>query len=229
MRQAVRTSFAEWATRPGVPRRPFKLDPSCSDETTLFEVDLALGRRPVRYTYGFELSDERVEAEWLHAYLDGTRVVWFDREADRPDDEGGEFVFPGVDSQEGPAFRGRRDDLVALTRPNALFLSTAATLNDPQLSELYRWFLDNLLLVTPDESVAERTAWTQRMLGAPKPHHSHKSGGAPAPHGSEQPSGLGDLDRLTGLLAIADLGLTGVDVDPVTGELALRHRTPDGT
>lgn len=127
MREAVRTSFADWAKYPGVPhRQPFKLDAAGAEQTTLFEVDLVLGARtPVRYTYGFELSDDRVEAEWLHAYPDGVRQVWFDREADRPAEDGDEYVF------ESPAFTGRRDDLVALTRPNALFLSTAATLNCP--------------------------------------------------------------------------------------------------
>ncbi|WP_239340644.1 ATP/GTP-binding protein [Frankia sp. CiP3] len=141
MKEAVRSSFADWATSPGVvPREPFKLDPAYRDATSLFEVDLLLGREPVRYTYGFELSDERVEAEWLHAYPHGKRNVWFDREAGRAD----EFVF------KGSGFKGRRDDLVALTRPNALFLSVGATLNDPQLSAVHRWFLDNLRLVPPE-------------------------------------------------------------------------------
>lgn len=96
MRDAVRDSFADWAKAPEVvPRQPFKLDPASREETTLFEVDLALGGDPVRYTYGFELSDERVEAEWLHSYPHGRRNVWFDREAGRPESEGGEFIFRG--------------------------------------------------------------------------------------------------------------------------------------
>ena len=160
MREAVRTSFADWAKYPGVPnRQPFKLDAAGAEETTLFEVDLVLGARtPVRYTYGFELSDDRVEAEWLHAYPGGIREVWFDREADRPAEDGDEYLF------ESPAFTGRRDDLVALTRPNALFLSTAATLNDPQLSALHRWFLNNLWLMTPGEDITHRADWTKRRL-----------------------------------------------------------------
>jgi hypothetical protein len=159
MREAVRSSFADWAKTPShVPRQPFKLDPSCRSETTLFKVDVVLGRDPVRYTYGFELSDDQVEAEWLHAYPHGRRNVWFDREADRPESEGGEFVFKGT------GFKGRRDDLVALTRPNALFLSVGATLNDPQLSALHRWFVNNLWLVTPGEDVVERTKWTRDLL-----------------------------------------------------------------
>lgn len=35
MRDAVRTSFAEWATQSGVPRQPFKLDSAAVDETAL--------------------------------------------------------------------------------------------------------------------------------------------------------------------------------------------------
>jgi hypothetical protein len=76
-----------------VPRDPFALDTNSRDETTLFEVELLLGRNQVRYTYGFELSDERVEAEWLHAYPKGRKQTWFDREADR-EDGADEFRFP---------------------------------------------------------------------------------------------------------------------------------------
>ncbi|MFG2783049.1 ATP/GTP-binding protein [Streptomyces prunicolor] len=208
MRDAVRTSFADWATRPGVPiRQPFKLDPAAAEETTLFEVDLMLGANPVRYTYGFELSDERVEAEWLHAYPEGGRVVWFDREADRPEAEGGEFLFP--DAGSGSGFQGNRDVLVPVTRSNALFLSTGATLNDPQLAALHRWFIDNLWLITPGEDVKARSAWTQRLLTDPK-------------------SGKQYRNWLVELLSIADLGISGIDIDRKTGDIALRHRTPDG-
>ncbi|MEU9878739.1 AAA family ATPase [Streptomyces phaeochromogenes] len=211
MRDAVRTSFAEWPTRPGVPRQPFKLDPAAAEETTLFEVDLMLGKRPVRYTYGFELSDERVEAEWLHAYPEGRRVVWFDREADRPEAEGGEFLFPEADSDavSGSGFHGKRDLLIPVTRPDALFLSTGATLNDPQLGALHRWFLDNLWLMTPGQDVKARSAWTQRLLADPKSGKDHR-------------------EWLVELLSIADLGISGIDIDRKTGDIALRHRTSEG-
>ncbi len=204
MKEAVRSSFADWAKVPGaVPREPFKLDPACREETTLFEVDLLLGREPVRYTYGFELSDERVEAEWLHAYPRGKRNVWFDREAARADDGGDAFVFRGT------GFRGRRDDLVALTRPNALFLSAGATLNDPQLSTVHRWFADNLRLVTPGADIATRTRWTRRLLTESKHPGDHR-------------------DRIVRLLSVADLGVTGIDIDPEAGRVGLRHRAPGG-
>ncbi|MEU7782624.1 ATP-binding protein [Amycolatopsis sp. NPDC049159] len=206
MRDAVRTSFAEWATQSRVPRQPFKLDLASTDETTLFEVDLMLGANPTRYTYGFELSDERVEAEWLHAYPDGRRAVWFDREAGRPEAEGGEFLFP----RSSHGFQGKRDVLVSVTRPNALFLSTGATLNDPQLAALHRWFVDNLWMVTPGQDVKARSDWTQRMLADPKHGKSYRK-------------------WLVELLSIADLGITGIDIDRETGEIALRHRSSDSS
>ncbi len=203
MRTAVRESVTEWAKYPGVvPREPFKLDSQCRDDTTLCEVDLVLGVDPVRYTYGFELSDDRVEAEWMHAYPQGRRQVWFDRDAARGDEGGDEFVFRGT------GFQGRSADLVAFTRSNALFLSVGATLNDPQLSAVHRWFSDNLWLVTPGADIASRTRWTQHLLADVK----------------EAPKYAEDILRL---LSIADLGLTGADIDRETGAVRLRHRAAD--
>ncbi|MEU4223929.1 AAA family ATPase [Nonomuraea sp. NPDC026600] len=173
------------------------------EETSLFEVDLTLGREPVRYTYGFELSDERVEAEWLHAYPHGRRNIWFDREAGRPDSAGGEFIF------KGEGFKGERDSLVKLTRPNALFLSVGATLNDPQLSVIHRWFLNDLRLVTPGRNLKSSTNSTRALLMRPDRAEIYEQ-------------------RIVRLLQPADLGVTRLDTDPETGEIRLWHRTPDG-
>ncbi|MFF0574061.1 AAA family ATPase [Streptosporangium saharense] len=203
MRDAVRGSFADWAKSPGVvPRQPFKLGRVSPRETTLFEVDLVLGSDPVRYTYGFELSDERVEAEWLHAYPHGRRNVWFDREADRPESEGGEFVF------KGEGFRGEREAFVKLTRPNALFLSVGATLNDPQLSPVHRWFFDTWPVI-PERDLDDRVAGTRLLL-------------------TRSDHAQGRNRRITRLLQVADLGVSRFDLDERTGEIRLWHRTADG-
>ncbi|MEV6861101.1 AAA family ATPase [Streptosporangium subroseum] len=188
MRSAVRGSVLEWAQESGVPREPFAIDPQARDETTLFEVDLVLGRNPIRYTYGFELSDERVEAEWLHAYPHGRKQVWFDREADRAPEEGGEFRFPG------DGLKGGKEQLTEITRANALFLTAAATFNHPQLSAVYRWFLDNFQLVTSGDDIAERSDYTRRLLT-----------------GKNSDPRL--RERITTLLRAADLGITGMLID----------------
>jgi predicted ATPase len=143
MQTAVRSSLAEWAQGAGVPREPFALDPQAADETTMFEVDLLLGDDPVRYTYGFELSDERVEAEWLHAYPHNRKQVWFDRDARGRESD---FTFPG------DGLKGGRERLAEFTRPNSLFLTVAASLNHPQLNTVHRWFISNLRTLRHDVS-----------------------------------------------------------------------------
>ncbi|WP_017624056.1 AAA family ATPase [Nocardiopsis chromatogenes] len=187
MQQAVTRSFADWARHPDrVPRQPFKLDRESREQTSLFEVDLVLGEPGTRYTYGFEASDERIEAEWLHAYPHGKRNVWFDRDAERAEDGGDEYVFRGA------GFKGKRDAIVDMTRPNALFLSTGAALNDPQLRPLHRWFVDSLW---PTDSMGGGT-WlaglTAQML----------AGG-----------GKSQREEIERLLSVADLGIAGVEVE----------------
>ncbi|MFI7875346.1 ATP/GTP-binding protein [Streptomyces salinarius] len=204
MRSAVLDSFADWSKRAEIPREPFELDPEAQDETSFFEVDLMLGKDRVRYTYGFELSDERVEAEWLHAYPSGRRQIWFDREAGRPDDEGGEFRFPGS------GLKGQKDLIVTSTRPDALFLTVGATLNHPALAAVHRWFVNNLWLVTTGPDVAHRTEWTRRQL-------------------TDRKAGARLRERIGAMLAAADLGVSGLTLDPESGEVQLLHRSADGT
>lgn len=201
MQEAVTGSFADWARSPDrVPRQPFKLDRESQDQTSLFEVDLLLGDPGTRYTYGFEVSDERIEAEWLHAYPHGKRNVWFDRDAERGEEGGDEYVFRGA------GFKGRREAIVDMTRPNALFLSTGAALNDPQLSPLLRWFTDSL---GPAKSMLEHLflgdGLMARMLA-----------------GEGEPR----REQLERLLAVADLGITGIKLEP--RPYAARQAVEDG-
>lgn len=158
MRQAVLHSVYKWSSLEGVPREPFLLDPVARDETSLFEVDIVL--RGDRYVYGFEVSDERVESEWLHAYPNGQarRQVWFDRDADRDDP----FQFPG----EG--LKGAKESLVQQTRSNALFLTVAATFNHPHLGPVHDWFKQNLWWVSPGRDLTERHGFTENMLRDPE-------------------------------------------------------------
>lgn len=201
MRKAVAESFAEWSKGVGVPREPFALDPQAREETSFFEVELLLGQTPVRYTYGFEISDDRGESEWLHAYPAGRRQVWFDRDASRADDSGEEFQF------RGSGLRGRKEEYASFTRPNALFLSVAAAMNHPQLIAVHRWFLDNLWLVTSGRDVAARTLWTRERVVPDE----------------------GLRARLTSLLTRADLGISEVTTDAESGEVRLLHRAADGS
>lgn len=149
MREAVLRSV-DWFGDPDPVRRvPFLLDSALAAEPSFFEVDLEIGG--TRYVYGFELDDERVRGEWLHAYPRGRRQVWFDRDAD------GEISFPG----EG--LRGDKADLARSTRLDALFLTLAAKLNHKQLSPIFEWFRDKIWFILPESSDREqRQVWAQK-------------------------------------------------------------------
>jgi hypothetical protein len=147
--------------------------------------------------YGFEVSDDRIETEWLHVYPHGRRQVWFERDADVDGDA--PIRFPG----EG--LKGPRTELIALTRPNALFLTVAASFNHPQLSPVHRWFAENLWFTNPRPDEPRRHAYTRRLLADP------------AMRG-----------RIESLLRTADLGVLSVEVEErETGlpRIRLAHRT----
>ncbi|MFI6919019.1 ATP/GTP-binding protein [Nonomuraea spiralis] len=146
MRQAVLHSVAWISQEKPIRRIPFALDPTCADDDSFFEVDLELAG--VRYTYGFELDDERVQAEWLHAYPKGRRQIWFDRDGD-------DIRFAG----EG--LRGEKQDLARKTRPDSLFLTVAAEWNNEQLLPVFEWFRDNLWLISPEQDLPQRQEFTK--------------------------------------------------------------------
>jgi len=90
----------------------------------MFEVSFLV--EATRYTYGFVVGDASVEEEWLFAWPNHRKQVWFER-------EGGQFAF-------GEHLRGPNEAVKEVTRQNALFLSVAAQHGHTQLLPLYSWF-----------------------------------------------------------------------------------------
>jgi AAA domain, putative AbiEii toxin, Type IV TA system len=182
MKEAVLSSYADWTSYQRIPRDEFALDAKFAAESSFYEVDFV---QPdgVRWTYGFELGRTRVEAEWLHAYPKGRRQEWLDRDASRDN----EFDFPGHRIQD-------RARLARTTRPNALFLSRAATDNHPQLTPIYRWFRNNMWDVGPETERRQREQYTTSRLQ------------------DEQARG-----RIEELLRVADLGIAGTQLEQRAG------------
>lgn len=81
----------------------------------------------IRFTYGFEVSDSRVEQEWLFAYPKGYKQVWLHRNAS----ENEEFYF-------GKELKGENKAISKYTSENHLFLSFAS--KHPQLAEVVAYF-----------------------------------------------------------------------------------------
>ncbi len=181
MRSCVLYSFRRLDPEGEIPRRPFVLDRQARAKPSRFEVDLVL--EGVRHEYGFVLDDEHVIEEWAYRYPKGRAALIFRREGDRV--EAG-----SVDRQKTRAVQ-------KLLRPNALFLSTAASANHGVLLPLYQWFGRNLRLAEAD-SRPWRQAFTTEMLGSDRLK-----------------------DRVIALLHAADLGVTSAqkrEPDPVMQE-----------
>jgi predicted ATPase len=130
--QAVRNSYQRWSPTQAVPRQTFRLDQEHRDAPSWYVVEILVAG--VRWTYGFEISDERVVEEWLYTYPRNRRRVIFER-------EGAEFRF-------GTTVRTSRERsrvLKELTRDNALFISVAAQSGMSDVLPVYRWFAEQLV------------------------------------------------------------------------------------
>lgn len=178
MRAHVLHSFRTGSPTGGIARRPFLLDQAAKREASRFEVDLVL--EGVRHEYGFALDDDHVLEEWAYRYPHGKAVRLFHRW--------------GNEVELGAAERVKGRAVLVLLRPNALFLSTAASANHPVLLPIYAWFARNLRLAEAS-SRQFRQALTTQLL---------------------------DDDARRGqvlaLLRAADLGITGAkkyQLDPV--------------
>jgi AAA domain, putative AbiEii toxin, Type IV TA system len=201
MGMAVRGSAMDWTPNGGVPRPLFKLDPAAREEASLFEQEFLIDG--VRYVYGFEVSDERVETEWLYEYVTERRRTLFVRDAEAED----EYDF------KGRWLKGELDQIRKLTRPNALFVTVGAQLNNPQLTRVFEWFEEHAGETGTPDPAQVHWMWPDDRLDA----------------------------RFAGiqpLLAMADLGIVGAafverEIPSRDGrrhvrELRLQHRGVEG-
>ena len=108
----------------GIEVEPFRLSTETDSEPSFFEVVFVVKER--RYRYGFEVTSERVEAEWLYVAPKARESKLFEREADT--------------IEPGEKFRAEGGDLVERTRPSALFLSVCAQFNGKVAREVLGWF-----------------------------------------------------------------------------------------
>lgn len=112
--------------------QPFRLDTEYITQPTEFEITFLLGG--VRHQYGFRLTPERIVDEWLLVYRAAKPQQWFSRSFD---EETQSSVYEFSTHLTGP-----RKLWQETTRPNALFLSTAAQLNSELLGPIFRWLIE---------------------------------------------------------------------------------------
>jgi uncharacterized protein len=149
MSNAVRNSYRRWESGATIPVEPFLLNPRCKNEPSLFEVVFVINRR--RYQYGFRLTADKVVGEWLYVYPGSRRQIWFERDISTPET----YYF-------GKNFPGRNRVIADLTRPDSLFLSTAAANNHPGVEMIDHWFRVHLKLASPEDRPA-RERYTKTL------------------------------------------------------------------
>ncbi|MCF7994986.1 MAG: ATP-binding protein [Chromatiaceae bacterium] len=123
MRDAVIHSHRAWSPDEEVPRDPFGWGPKAA-QPSFFEVSFL--SEGIRYQYGFVANDERFLEEWLYAWPHGRKQTWFERDGDA-------YAF-------GDNLKGENQLVTEVTRPNALFVSSAVQLRHHQIQPIYRWF-----------------------------------------------------------------------------------------
>jgi hypothetical protein len=125
MRRLVMDSFQHIRPTDPLPVNPFAL--GGGEAPSSFDVHFLCAG--VRYRYGFEITRKQVVREWLHAWPNGVRQIWFER--------------AGADKaawRKGTHWTGEWSSIVAATRDNALLLSVAAGMSHPLAGPLYAWF-----------------------------------------------------------------------------------------
>ncbi|MCK5272493.1 MAG: ATP-binding protein, partial [Sedimentisphaerales bacterium] len=135
----------------GTSAEPFLFDDKSQKEPTSFEI--IFYHNKIRYQYGFTATKERIHNEWLFASPKKSNQKWFERSFDKKTGK--------TDWKFGSYYKGEKIKLTDKTRDNALFLSVAAQWNHEQLTTLYEWFKDNLMIISPYSPLEPITA---RML-----------------------------------------------------------------
>ena len=191
MRESVIYSHRHWDPDGGVPRTSFAWGEFDKRPST-FEITFL--NNETKYQYGFSTNDEKIVEEWLYAWPPPHRrkQTWFERENEQ-------YKF-------GDHLQGPNESVADVTRPNALFLSSAAQLKHSQLSGLFSWFR-SLVFSNADRRLYRRGYSYPRWLPSSRRQMSL----------FDDESLENDIrTRLRKLLAAADIGI--VDVKTVETE-----------
>lgn len=154
----LRAMVAESATvvQPGQTYnvQPFRLDPATAGQPTEFEVSFLVDG--IRHQYSFAMTANCIVSEQLMVWRTAKPTQWFSRRLV----EGGDRY-----AYEFSAYlTGSRKVWQESTRPNALFLSTAAQLNSELLGPVARWLMQNLVYL-PAGAVIDH-GFTTALLGS---------------------------------------------------------------
>lgn len=148
MARFVRESHKSSDPTGGIDVEPFRLSTETDDGPSFFEIVFIVEDK--RYRYGFEVTSQQVEAEWLYVAPKVRESKLFERKGDEIKPVG--------------KFRAEGRDLVEKTRPNALFLSVAAQFDGEIAQEVLGWFRSLGIATGLGNMNAGMRMFTERML-----------------------------------------------------------------
>lgn len=148
MQTTILRSFEQGDGKSGMHHKPFLLDDESQRVPSTFVVDFVL--KDIRHQYGFTISKERVEREWLFAFPKQVKQTLFTRQSGEPET----YVF-------GRALPGSNRQIQSITRPNTLFLSVAAKADHSVLADVFAYFKNHINIQhtsgsLPNEVIAEQ-------------------------------------------------------------------------
>ena len=140
LKKVVRNSVLDLASET-IEIQPFLYDHQSRKKPSKFEIIFILN--DFLYEYGFSVSKERVEEEWLGARPRSTGRLrqLFIREYNQSTDDYEWYINPAH-------LKGERDSWKSQTRPTSLFLTTGAQLNNQTLFNVYRWITRELCFMS---------------------------------------------------------------------------------
>lgn len=151
--QLVTRSATEVNPRAEIPVEPFLLDDTSEQRPTRLSVtffhDNAI------YEYSVSATRKKISSEILSTFSKSRQVMLFKRLSGKP------IVF-------GARLKGAKRDIEKLTRPNSLYLSSAAQFNHEQLTSIYQWFADRPhMLGLGDDPFAAEEYTVSRLVDTP--------------------------------------------------------------
>lgn len=156
----LRALVAESATvvQPGQPYnvQPFRLDPATASQSTEFEASFLV--ECIRHQHSFAMTADRIVSEQIIVWRTAKPTQWFSR---RLDDRGERYVYEFSAYLTGPRKLWQES-----TRPNALFLSTAAQLNSELLGPVARWLVQSVVYLPAGAGID--SFHTAALLGSPE-------------------------------------------------------------
>lgn len=139
MRRFVLESLSKKVEQAGVPVETNRLREDQRNGVSVFEVEFLMRESEERFRYGFAVSSNGVEEEWLfRKRAKGPEARIFERE--------GQDINPNSRQEKN------LEPLVLRTRPNALFLKVCAEFNSKFAEQIMDWFRNLRFLSGLDET-----------------------------------------------------------------------------